>query len=402
MILLNKEDNMKNVFKKMDKTLLIIMIILCCIGLLMVFSSSSVAAILRYNKSTMYFFIKQLIVFAFAFFIGFIILFIPTKVYGRVSWLYTLFVIGSLVIVLFTNTTTNDAHSWFYIPGIPISIQPSEFAKSAIILLMAFVYNNLYLKKNDSLSLHFIPLIIASIMTLLIFLQPDFGSGAILMAVSFCVFLSIPTVRNNIFKISKFLILAVILVVFALLISGKEVLNSEQMSRFKFLNPCQRYTEKTGYQVCNGYIAINNGGLLGVGLGKSTQKFLYLPESHTDFIFAILVEELGLITGLFVLFLYIFLLYRILYIAKGTTNLRNSIIAYGTFWLFAFHIIINLTGMLALLPLTGVPLPLLSYGGSSTLNFVILLFIVERISYENVQDAENSLKKKEIHKKNRK
>ncbi len=384
---------MKNVFKKIDKTLLIVMILLCCIGLLMVFSSSSVAAILRYNKSTTYFFIKQLIVFAIAFFAGFIILFIPTKLYGKVSWLYVLAVLGALVVVLFTDDVTNDAHSWFYIPGIPISIQPSEFAKSAIILLMAFVYNNLNLKKNNNLSLHFIPLVVAIIMVVLILLQPDFGSGAILMAVAFTIFFSVPTVRNNIFKISKYILIGIVGIALLLLVSGKEILSSEQLDRFKFLNPCQRYTEKTGYQVCNGYIAINNGGLFGVGLGKSTQKYLYLPESHTDFIFAILVEELGLIIGIFVLALYIILLYRVLYIAKGTTNLRNSIIAYGTFWLFAFHIIVNLTGMLALLPLTGVPLPLLSYGGSSTINFVILLFITLRISFENKQNIEKKAKK---------
>ena len=80
------------------------------------------------------------------------------------------------------------------------------------------------------------------------------------------------------------------------------------------------------------------------------------------------------------------MLFRILLIAKNTKNLRNSILAYGTFWLFTFHIIINLSGMLALLPLTGVPLPLMSYGGSSTLNFVVMLFVVERIAYENNSD----------------
>ena len=87
--------------------------------------------------------------------------------------------------------------------------------------------------------------------------------------------------------------------------------------------------------------------------------------------------------GIFVIVMYSLLLYRLLKIAKESYNLRNSILAYGTFWLFAFHIIVNLGGMLSLLPLTGVPLPLLSYGGSSTINFIIMIFIVERVNIEN-------------------
>jgi len=214
-------------------------------------------------------------------------------------------------------------------------------------------------------------------------MQPDFGSAAILLAIAFCIFISLPIIKGNIRKIIMILGIGAVLLVVALLYSGAEILNSEQMSRFNFQNPCQRYKEKTGYQVCNGFIAINNGGLTGVGIGNSTQKYLYLPESHTDFIFAILVEELGLLSGIIVILLYGVLLYRLLKISKDAYNLRNSILAYGTFWLFAFHIIINLSGMLAILPLTGVPLPLMSYGGSSTINFVVMLFIVERVEIEN-------------------
>ena len=166
------------------------------------------------------------------------------------------------------------------------------------------------------------------------------------------------------------------------MISGY-ILSGAQESRLNnFFNPCSKY-EDTGYQVCNGFIAIHNGGLFGVGLGNSSQKYLYLPESHTDFIFAILVEELGLLTGIGVLLLYALMLYRILKIAKDSYNLRNSILAYGTFWFLVFHIIVNLCGMLSILPLTGVPLPLMSYGGSSTINFVAMLFLTQRVAIEN-------------------
>ena len=168
-------------------------------------------------------------------------------------------------------------------------------------------------------------------------------------------------------------------------IFGKSLMQSYQASRFNFLNPCSRYSEDTGYQVCNGYIAIHNGGLSGVGLGNSTQKYLYLPEAHTDFIFAIICEELGLIFGIVIVAGYFIMLFIILNIAKEADNLRNSILAYGVFAYLLAHILINLLGVLGLVPLTGVPLPFLSYGGSYCLNVIISLFIVQRINIENKQ-----------------
>lgn len=374
---------MKKTFAKLDKPLLIVMTLICVIGLIMVFSSSSVAAILRYNKAPTYFFIRQIIFFVVAFIGGIVILKIPTKWYKSISWLLIVGVITVLTLLLFYGKLTNHAQSWFYIPGTGFAIQPSEFAKSFLIIFMATFYNHLTKKRINNIYLYLIPLSVAGIIGILILMQPDFGSAAILLAIAFCIFISIPTVKGNIRKIATILGIGVVILALILLYSGKEILNSEQMSRFNFREPCQRYQEKTGYQVCNGFIAINNGGLTGVGIGKSTQKYLYLPESHTDFIFAILVEELGLLSGIGVLILYIILLYRIIKIARDAYNLRNSILAYGVFWLFTFHIIINLCGMLAIFPLTGVPLPLISYGGSSTLNFVLMLFVVERVSIEN-------------------
>lgn len=374
---------MKKIISKIDKPLLLIVLILCSIGLIMVFSSSSIAAILRYNREPTYFFIRQLFFLIIAFVVGFIILLIPTKWYKKLSWLSIIGIITVLILLLFYGKITNHAQSWFYIPIVGFALQPSEFAKSFVIIFMATYYHSLIQKKNDNIYLFLLPLVIAGIIGLLILMQPDFGSAAILLAIAFCIFISIPISKNKLQKIVMILGVGAIILVLVLLYSGTEILSSEQMSRLNFHNPCQRYKEETGYQVCNGLIAVNNGGLFGVGLGKSTQKYLYLPESHTDFIFAVLIEELGLLMGIFVIVMYSLLLYRLLKIAKESYNLRNSILAYGTFWLFAFHIIVNLGGMLSLLPLTGVPLPLLSYGGSSTINFIIMIFIVERVNIEN-------------------
>jgi len=386
---------MKKVFSKMDKPLLIITILLCCIGLFMVFSSSFASAALRYDKTSTYFFIRQLIFFIVSFIGGLIIIRIPTKWYKGISWFGIIGISVVLILLLLYGTITNHVQSWFYIPGTGIALQPSEFAKSFLIIFMACFYDNLVRKKVDNVILYLLPLTVAGFLGFLIMMQPDFGSAAILMAIGFCIFISVPMAKSNLPKIIMILGVGAVLAVTLLLYSGTEILNSEQMSRFNFHNPCQRYKEKTGYQVCNGYIAINNGGLTGVGIGESTQKYLYLPESHTDFIFAILVEELGLLVGIGVLFLYVLLLYRLLKIAKEAYILRNSILAYGTFWYFTFHIIINLCGMLSILPLTGVPLPLMSYGGSATLNFIAMIFISQRVAIEN-KNTKYSLELKKL------
>lgn len=374
---------MKKVISKIDKPLLIITILLCSIGLLMVFSSSFATANLRYNLPPTHFFVRQLIFLIISFIGGFIILQIPSKWYKSISWLGIIGITGALALLLVYGKITNHAQSWFYVPGVGFAIQPSEFAKSLVIIFMAVFYNSLIKKNVNNIYLYLIPLIVVGVIGLLILMQPDFGSALILLGIAFCIFISVPIKKSNLPKIIMIIGIGAVLLVLVLLYSGTEILNSEQMKRFNFQNPCQRYKEDTGYQVCNGFIAINNGGLFGVGIGNSTQKHLYLPESHTDFIFAILIEELGLVTGALVIILYAFMLYRILKIAKEAYNLRNSILAYGTFWLFTFHIIINLCGMLAIMPLTGVPLPLLSYGGSSTLNFIMMIFVTERVAIEN-------------------
>ena len=160
-------------------------------------------------------------------------------------------------------------------------------------------------------------------------------------------------------------------------------LNEEQISRLTYTNPCTRYTEKTGYQVCNGFIAMNNGGLFGVGLGNSTQKYLYLPEPYTDFIFAIIVEELGVITGIILILAYLFILYRILLIGRQSPTNRGAVFCYGVATYIFFHIAINLLGIMGLMPMTGVPLPFMSYGGSFTICLIAALTIVQRVSIEN-------------------
>ncbi len=373
---------MGKLLSRMDIPLLILTIVYSILGLIMVYSSSSVSAVITYDVGTYHFFIRQAIFIAVGFFIGFfIILHFKTYRYPFIAYLALIAILVILPLLFVKGKMTNSATSWFEIG--PFNLQPSEFAKSILIVFSAVYYAKLQKRKVKNIYAYFIPLGIGAIIAGLVLMQPDLGSAAIIGGIVFLIFLGVPAVQNNILRVFKIIVVAVVLGVGVLLYSGQSFLNSMQMSRLNFQKPCTRYTEATGYQVCNGFIAINNGGLFGVGLGNSTQKYMYLPESHTDFIFPIIVEELGLIVGILIILGYGYMLYRILRIAKMSETLRGSILAYGTFWYLTLHILINLLGVLALIPLTGVPLPLLSYGGSFTINAICMLFVVQEVCIEN-------------------
>jgi len=382
---------MRKLLAKTDKWLFGLMIIYMILGLIMIFSASSVSTVLRYNVSPYHFFVRQLIFLLGSLFIGFfIVLRLPTSKYRYFSGFAVALTIVLLAGLFVYGTITNGAQGWYDLKF--FSLQPSEFAKSVIILFMAVYYNKLARKKVDGIGVYLIPIVIAILIILLVLSQPDFGGAVIIACIAFGIFISVPIVKNNAAKIIKVGMVGLVILAVGLIYSGSEILNSAQLRRFTFKDPCERYTENTGYQVCNGFIAIHNGGLWGVGLGNSTQKYLYLPESHTDFIVPIIVEELGLVVSIIIILGYVFMLYRILKIAKEADNLRCSILAYGTFIYIAIHLLINLLGILAIIPLTGVPVPLLSYGGSYTINVVLMLFVVQRVAIEN----KTSKTKKEI------
>lgn len=373
---------MRKLLSKMDIPLLLVMLLFIVLGLTMIYSASSVSSVVRYGYAPYHFFVRQAIFVAVSLFVGFtLIIRLPTRTYGALAWPLLIAIILALVLLFIKGEVTNNAQSWYDFGF--FSLQPSEFAKSILIVFMAVFYNKLQYKKSKNIYSYLIPLAAGALIAGLVIMQPDLGSAAIIAGIVFLTFISIPLVKNNMIRFIKIIAIGLVIGLIVLLYSGADFLNSMQIDRLTFQNPCSRYTETTGYQVCNGFIAINNGGLFGVGLGNSTQKYLYLPESHTDFIFPIIVEELGLIVGILIILGYIFMLYRILKIAKSSENLRCSVLAYGTFWFLTLHILVNLLGILALIPLTGVPLPFLSYGGSFTVNVIIMLFVVERVNIEN-------------------
>ncbi len=375
---------MKNnkLIKYMDKPLLILMIIYSCVGVITILSASNVAAVLRYHVGPYHFFIKQLVFVGFSFFVGFLVIIrLDISKYKNLVVIALISILVMLAGLILYGQMVNSAKSWIDLGF--FSVQPSEFVKLVIVLYMGIFFGSYSKTNEEKKSKILVLLTICGIIVLLVLAQPDFGTAAIISAIIFLTFISVPFKKNNLISILKILGGALIVVVLIFMMFSSEVLNETRLNRFQYKAPCSRYIEDTGYQVCNGFIAIHNGGLFGLGIGKSTQKYLYLPESHTDFIFPIFVEEIGVIFGSIILLGYIYMLYRIIKISKKSYNLRNSIICYGIAMIFLMHILINYMGILALMPLTGVPLPLLSSGGSFTLTSLIGLFIVQRIAIEN-------------------
>lgn len=370
---------MKKVIKYIDKPLLFVTISLFIFGLIMVFSASNVTAYMTHAVSPYNYFIKQGVFLIIGFFLFLFMIKFNVKSYGMFSRGLLIISILSLIALLVYGTAQNQAVSWFDLG--PFSIQPSEFIKVISIVFLADYYEK-NAKRLDGWGASLFPIGVCGIVAGLIFIQPDLGTTIIYSLVVGIIFLAVPINREIKYK-TGFAIIG--LIVFAALVlfgAGKGVLLERQAQRFNFANPCERILD-TGNQVCNCYIAINNGGLTGVGLGNSTQKYLYLPEPYTDFIFAIIVEELGVITGVILILLYVFILYRILLIGRRSPNNRGAVLCYGVAAYIFFHIAINLLGIMGLMPMTGVPLPFMSYGGSFTICLIAALTIVQRVSVEN-------------------
>ena len=364
--------------KYLDKPLLIVTILLFTIGLVMVFSASNVTAYMSQAVSPYNYYFRQS-VFLVAGIIMFIFM-IPfnTYVYGKVSRPFLLANIAALVALLIYGSAKNQAISWFDLGF--ISIQPSEFVKVITIIFLADYYET-YKNKLNGWIVTLYPIGICVAIAGLIFVQPDLGTTIIYSAIVAIIFFSVPIAKEIKYKISFLAIALVFLGGFAVMNMGKSILEDRQKERFDISSPCEKILSN-GNQVCNCYIAINNGGLMGVGLGNSTQKYLYLPEPYTDFIFAIIVEELGVVTGVIILLLYLIVLFRILLIGRQSPTNRGAILCYGIAAYIFLHITINLLGIMGLMPMTGVPLPFMSYGGSFTICLIAALTIVQRVNID--------------------
>ena len=375
---------MRKFFSKMDKPLLLTMIAFFIFGLVMVLSASSMESYMRYGYDSYHYFYRQAAFIGVGIFLFFIILHIPTKVLGIIICLIALMVYGKM---------SNNAQSWFKVGN--ISIQPSEFAKIILIIFLSSFYDK-HKENLDNIKTLIIPIIFAVIIFALVFLQPDLGTALIIAGISFLMFFSLPMPRKISRKFMTIVTGFILIIAVVFIATDGNFLKDYQKERFNFKDPCERYQEKSGYQLCNSLIAFKNGNFTGQGIGKSTQKYLYLPESYTDFIFPIIVEEWGAIVGIIIIILYLFIIYRLYRIARRAINLQSSLLAYGICVYLLLHVVINLAGVMGLAPLTGVPLPFLSYGGSYVISLMSSLAIAERIAIEsNLKNNKKKTKKKE-------
>ena len=382
---------MREAIRNLDKPLLIISVILFVIGLIMIFSASNISAFMRYSTSPYNFFIRQS-----AFLVGSVIvslfaLPIKTTHYKNISTL-ALYAIGAvLVFLLVYGTAVNDSVRWVNLGF--FSILPSQFATVITIIFLASYYEH----KKESLDNYMTVLYPIGCCVMIagtIFFQPDFGTAVIYTLIVSSMFFLTPVAKEIRNKILLFMVSVVLIFVLIFTTAGNSLISPRQKARFDFSDPCS--AEKfygIGNQVCNSYLAINNGGLMGVGLGNSTQKYLYLPEAHTDFIYAITAEEIGFIGSVGLMLLYFLLLGRIIRIAKKAINLRGYLICMGTVIFLAGHILINLGGVTGLIPLTGIPLPFMSYGGTFAVSVVMALTFVQRVNIEN-RIAEGKVQKR--------
>lgn len=377
---------MLKIIKGIDKPLLIISIILFALGLVTIYSASNVTAYMLNEADPSRYFVKELIFLVCGFLMALVIVHIPTKKYGILSWLATI-IIGVVIFVLaLLGQMVNGMSGWINYNG--LGIQPSEFVKVAIIPLIATFYDS-NIKSRDNVFRMLVPMIVSLFIAFAIVLQGDIGTAIIFLGLCILMFFFSPVskkIKVKMFSIG-FLLLAFLGLI--LLVGGDKIIPEDKLARFNYDNPCSRYTT-TGNQLCNGYIAINGGGLTGKGLGNSTQKYLYLPEAHTDFVFAIYVEETGVLGAVILFALYFLLLVRIIVIGKKSSKIGNSLICYGVSFYLFMHIMVNLTGVLGILPMTGVPLPFISYGGSICLSVLLALTMVQRIAYENNRKLKKS------------
>lgn len=370
---------MKKIFQRMDKTVLFLSIIMFAFGLIMVLSASSMESYMRYGFSPYHYFIRQAIFLGVGIIPFIFIIIFPTSKYRHLINIAMFGIIALLLGLTVWGSIAKNAQSWFSIG--PINVQPSELAKVIIIMFLAIYYDK-HREKLDNQWILIKPLLLCIIIFVLVAIQPDLGTAGIIALLTISIFYAVPMAKKTRNIYNKIFLGGILVVLSVLLATGGSFLKSYQVERLNFLDPCERYQEKSGYQLCNSFIAFKNGGITGQGIGESTQKYLYLPESYTDFIFPIIVEECGLIVGIIILIIYLILLYRILKIAKHATNIHNSLISYGIFSYIFLHILVNLFGVMGLAPLTGVPLPYLSYGGSYTICLMIGLALVERVAIE--------------------
>lgn len=354
--------NLKNV----EWWILILAILLCIIGFVALYSAT---------QSNNYEYLrKQVLWFGISFLIMVIISFIDYKILVKISPILYGISLILLVAVLFTKSI-NGASSWFNIGS--FSLQPGEFAKIAVILFLSFVITEIQIRGKEQINKLWklaIAMSTVVIPVLLIILQPDFGT-----AMTYIVVLVMVLFVAGIDK--RYIIAAIVAVVVGIPLIYQFVLPAHAKSRIDvFLNP-ESDPRGAGYNIIQSELAIGAGELTGMGLLNGNQTQLgYLSPKTTDFIFSVIGEEMGFIIAGTVIIVYAFLVTKALYVAKTARDDYGTYIATGVAGVFFFHMTENIGMTMGLLPITGVPLLFISYGGSSLVTSFICIGLLLNIS----------------------
>lgn len=364
---------MKTTIKKiseMDPYISIPSLILLFFGIINVYSASSNMA----SGSQMTYLIKQTFFVFFAIAMGWITYKINFNVFRKKSnvkfMMITIIIL--LLIARFLMPPINGAHGWINLKI--FSIQPAEFAKVGLIIYFADYFSKINFKKGHLVKEIFnikyliLPIIILSLITIM----PDMGNVAICTFIILVILLSSGiSYRWALVGYTGILLLWLFL---SKLITAFKVSSTDYKAirLISFTDPWE-YIRTSGAQLINSYYAISNGGLFGVGLGNSIQKTGYLPEPNTDFIVAVMVEELGSVTLIFVLVLILIIIGRIVHLAAKTNNRFLSSVLFGIAAYFIVQVLFNLGAVSGMLPITGVTFPFMSYGGSSALVVSLLI-----------------------------
>ena len=356
----------KRILKNIEWGILICTILLITVGLVALFSATQNT---EYEELK-----KQVVWLCISIPIMIVIVFIDYEMIAKISPILYGIICILLVAVLFTKSV-NGATSWFEIG--PFTLQPSEFAKIFVILVFAYVVNKVQQRDRDEISKPLkllLTLLIVAVPVLLIVKQPDYGTALAFIVATVCI-LFVAGIKK------RYIISAILLVIIALPLLYFFVLPEHAKTRIDvFLNP-NLDPRGSGYNVIQSKLAIGSGQLLGMGLLKGNQTQLgFLYPKTTDFIFSVIGEEMGFIITAGIVVTYVILITKAIYVAKTARDDLGSYIAAGIAGIFLFHMVENIGMTIGLLPITGVPLPFVSYGGSSLLTNLVLIALLLNIS----------------------
>lgn len=370
---------MINKLRDYDFTLIITPILLAAFGVVMIYSASMVSAVVEGLDST-FFLYKQLQWFVLGL-IGFILCcIIPYKSYQKFIKVIVLISVVLLIAVLLFGETAHQATRSLNLFNV-LNIQPSEFIKLVVILYLASVYSKKQLYINNFSKGVLPPLILTSVILSLVIFQPDIGTSAIIFSITAIIILSSGVRYRHMFVLVG---IGAILLYLAL----PHMVTDVRIARFTGAYKPFETPETGGYHLIQSYLAIGAGGLTGEGLGQSIQKLGYLWGAHTDFIMSVIAEELGFIGVIIVIGMLAIIVIRGIFISRKCEDSFGALVAIGISSMIGIQALINLGTISGVLPLTGVTLPFISYGGSSLLALMMAMGILNNIAM--------SVKKKEI------